>query len=67
MNGIIRELREQQALSLDDMAERTGLSRVTINRVENGKQKPRPGTIRRIAKALGIDVQYITSKQSRLL
>lgn len=64
MSEKIKKLRQQQALSLTDLAEMTKLSRVTINRIENGKQRPMPRTIRRLAKALGIRVQELTSEEA---
>lgn len=63
MNGKLKRLREQQALSLTDLAQITGLSRVTINRIENGKQKPMPRTTRKLAEALGVKVDELTSNQ----
>jgi transcriptional regulator with XRE-family HTH domain len=65
MNGKIKALREQQALSLSDVAQITGLSRVTINRIENGKQKPMPRTIRKLAKAFNVPIDELTSEQAR--
>jgi len=64
MSEKIKKLRQQQALSLSDLAKLTKLSRVTINRIENGKQKPMPRTIRRLAKALGVSVQEFTSEEA---
>jgi len=64
VNSRIKKLRQQQALSLSDLAELTKLSRVTINRIENGKQNPMPRTIRRLAKALGVSVQGLTSEEA---
>ena len=66
MNGKIKRLREQRALSLTDLAQRTGLSRVTINRIENGKQKPMPRTTHKLAEALGVRVEDLTSGQLEL-
>ena len=63
MNGKIKRLREQRALSLTDLAQATGLSRVTINRIENGKQRPMPRTTRKLADALGVKVEELTSDQ----
>jgi len=65
MSEKIKKLRQQQALSLSDLAELTKLSRVTINRIENGKQNPMPRTIRRLAKALGVSVQELTSEEAK--
>ena len=66
MNDVLKALRERRALSLSDLAQLTGLSRVTINRIENGKQKPLPRTIRKLAKALNVEVEELTSEQGRL-
>ncbi len=59
----LKQLRELKALSLSDLAD---LSRVTINRIENGKQKPMPRTLRRLAAGLGVCVEELTTKQPRL-
>ena len=60
MNGkLIKKLREQRALSLTDLAQIAGLNRVTINRIENGKQKPMPRTIRKLAEALQVKVEEL--------
>ena len=50
---------------MSDLAKLTKLSRVTINRIENGKQKPMPRTIRRLAKALRVSVQELTSEEAK--
>jgi len=50
---------------LSDLAKLTKLSRVTINRIENGKQTPMPRTIRRLAKALGVSVQELTLEEAK--
>jgi transcriptional regulator with XRE-family HTH domain len=67
MNGKVKKLREQRALSLSDVAQITGLSRVTINRIENGKQRPMPRTIRKLANALGVTVEELTSDQASFI
>ena len=67
MNGKIKKLREQRALSLSDVAQITGLSRVTINRIEYGKQRPMPRTIRKLANALGVTVEELTSEQASFI
>ena len=56
VDGIkLRKLREQQALSLRELS---GLSEVSYNaiwRIEVGRTGAKPRTIRRLAKALGIE------------
>jgi len=53
LTGLRRE-RERQGLSLTDIAERTGIDRATISKLERGKiANPTIGTLRTYAKALG--------------
>jgi len=50
----LRSERKRQRLSLTDMAERTGIDRATISKLETGKiANPTIGTLRTYAKALG--------------
>ncbi len=50
----LRLERERQGLSLSDVAERTGIDRATISRLETGKlPNPTIGTLRTYARALG--------------
>ena len=65
MNGNLKKLREQRVLSLTDLAQMAGVNRVTINRIENGKQRPMPRTIRKLADALQVKVEKLTSNQPR--
>jgi transcriptional regulator with XRE-family HTH domain len=44
----------------------SSVGRVTINRIENGKQKPSPRTIRRLAQALQVQVEELTSEPGPL-
>ena len=37
----------------------SGVSDVTLARIRNGSQQPRPATIGKIARALGVDVREI--------
>src|SRR6266851_3137654 len=49
-----KALREQQGLIITDMAERTGMDRAMISRLENGQvDNPTVATMNRYAKALG--------------
>ena len=50
----LKRLRQEQALSLRDLAQRSGVAYDTINRLELGKQDAQPRTIRRLAEALGV-------------
>ncbi|HHW57957.1 MAG TPA: helix-turn-helix transcriptional regulator [Clostridia bacterium] len=44
----------EKCLTSEKLSKITGVSQVTIARMKNGSQKPRPITIGKIAKALGI-------------
>jgi transcriptional regulator with XRE-family HTH domain len=55
----LKELRERQFLSQEDLARKSEMTTGTINRLENGKHKPRYVTIRKLAKALNVDPKDI--------
>ncbi len=51
----IRRARERQVLSLRELAEKSGVTYVTLWRIETGATGPaRPATIRKIAAGLGV-------------
>ena len=52
----LREKREEQGLTQDQLAEAAGIKRVTVNRIENGNQVAKLETLEKLAIALGIDV-----------
>ena len=55
----LKRLRQEQALSLRDLARRSGVAYDTINRLELGKQDAQPRTIRRLAEALGVEPKVL--------
>ena len=65
MSEYLKVLRKRRALSLSELALLSNVGRVTINRIENGKQKPMPRTIRRLAQALEVGVEELTNDQAR--
>lgn len=50
----LKDLRNKAILSQRELAALTGMAAATINRIENGKQKPIPRTVRTLAKALKV-------------
>jgi len=50
----VRELRTQKGFSQDILAEESGLSHRTIQRIENGESNPTGDTIRRLSNALSV-------------
>jgi transcriptional regulator with XRE-family HTH domain len=55
----LREVREQRFVTQAELAERTGMSRATLSRLESGLQRPRISTVRRIAAALGVQPEEL--------
>ena len=51
----LRALRRRSAYSQAELAERAGVRQVTVARIELGQTQPRPRTIRKLAKALGVE------------
>jgi transcriptional regulator with XRE-family HTH domain len=50
----IKDLRVKKAMSQEELAEKTGLSLRTIQRIENGETEPRGDSLKRIAIALSV-------------
>lgn len=53
----LAELRERHALTLRELSEMSGVAADTINQIELGHRKPRPSTLRKLARALEVDVE----------
>lgn len=51
----LRELRRVKVLTLHELEEVSGVSYNTIWRLENGRTEAQPRTIRKLAKALGVE------------
>ena len=51
----LRELRLDKFLTQAELAKKAGISRDTVNQVENSRQKPSLLTIRKLAKVLGVE------------
>jgi len=51
----LRDVRTRKFLTQDELAERTGLTKATISRLENGLQDARIPTVRRLAAALDVE------------
>jgi transcriptional regulator with XRE-family HTH domain len=50
----LERVRRMQALTQEELAERSGVTRSTISRLEDGLQQARPSTLRKLAAALGV-------------
>src|SRR5919107_2843817 len=57
----IRRKREEQGLSLRDVADETGVSASTLSRIENGTGKPDADNIARLTAWLNVPMERIMS------
>ena len=55
----LKRVREQYPLTLRELEQRSGVTKTTINRIENLQQDARPSTIRKLAKALSVEPQEL--------
>jgi transcriptional regulator with XRE-family HTH domain len=51
----LRATRERRALSQRELADLAGVSRTTIVSLEQGADSPFPSTVRKLARALGVE------------
>jgi transcriptional regulator with XRE-family HTH domain len=51
----LRELRRRRVLTLEELAEKAGVGRNTIWRLEHGVMGAQPRTIRKLARALNVE------------
>ncbi len=58
----LKELRKRSNVRLAELAERTGLTKGYLSRIENSKNPPPISTLARIAGALGVDITELFSK-----
>jgi transcriptional regulator with XRE-family HTH domain len=59
LGGAVRRRREQQSLSLRDVADETGVSASTLSRIENGTGKPDADNIARLAAWLDMPIERV--------
>lgn len=58
----LHELRTRAGLSLDDVARSAGMSKSGVWEVEAGRNDPRLSTIRKLARALGVDTYQLLAE-----
>ena len=55
----LRGLRQRAVLSQEQLAEKSGVARDTISKLETGRRKAYPTTIRKLAASLDIEPQML--------
>lgn len=51
----LKDLRIRKAWTQEQLAEKAGLGKNTVNRIEGNRTEPRMPTLSKLAKALGVD------------
>ncbi|MCT0021232.1 helix-turn-helix domain-containing protein [Weissella cibaria] len=55
----IKELRKEKGLTLDELSEKVGINRATLNRYENEKSEPKLDTWKKLADYFDVTVPYL--------
>lgn len=60
----LAEVRQAHGMTQEQLAEATGVHRVTIARIETGEASPKAETLKRLADALGVLVDDLIDKEA---
>ena len=55
----LKHVRQRKLLTQQKLADKAGVSRPTVVRIEAGLEDPFPSTVRKIAEALGVDPETL--------
>jgi transcriptional regulator with XRE-family HTH domain len=59
----LRELRRRRVLTLEELAQKAGVGRNTVWRLEHGLRGAQPRTIRKLAKALDVEPEELVKTE----
>ena len=62
----IRKLRVQKKLTLDDLANESGVSRAMISRIERGEASPTASLLARVCAALGLSLSAFFAQEGEV-
>ena len=62
----IQKIRESAQLSQEGLAEKVGISTISMSRIERGKQHPTVSTLWKVAQALHISIDYLLNGMDAL-
>jgi transcriptional regulator with XRE-family HTH domain len=60
----LRWWRERRAMTQQELAEKAGITRAALSRIESGQAEPRPPTVRRLAAALRVEPDQLMAPLS---
>ncbi len=63
MTALLRTIRKQRGLTLEGLAERTGLTKSYLSKIERGRSTPSIATALKVAQALDVDVTQLFSER----
>lgn len=61
----LRKARERAALTQEELAKRSGVGRATIAGLEAGHRRAQPGTVKKLAGELGVDLEELGEAAAR--
>jgi len=61
----LRRIREERELTVEELAEKSGVSATTIRVVERGAREVRGGTVAKLARPLGLTFDEVWALQRR--
>jgi transcriptional regulator with XRE-family HTH domain len=61
----LRRIREERGLTVEELAERSGVSATTVKDVERGAREARRDTVAKLAKPLGLTFDEVWELQRR--
>ncbi|MBL8526367.1 MAG: helix-turn-helix transcriptional regulator, partial [Burkholderiales bacterium] len=59
LGGTIRELRQEDHLTIADVAAQAGISRGMLSKIQNGQAATSLDTLSRVARALGVSLAHL--------
>ncbi|MDQ2626978.1 MAG: XRE family transcriptional regulator [Actinomycetota bacterium] len=63
MTALVRNVRRQQGLTLEALAERTGLTKSYLSKIERSRSTPSIATAIKVARALDVDVAQLFAER----
>lgn len=64
VGAVLKKLRKEKQLSLDDLSELSGVSKLTLGNIERGETNPTIGMLWKISKSLSIPLMALFSAES---
>lgn len=60
----LAELRQRRVMTIRELAAKAGVATATVNELERGRRNAHPGTIRKLAAALGVEAEELVKVNS---